>query len=276
MTTDVTTQDGAVALPLLGEWALVTGASKGIGFAVAKEFVGAGANVVLVARGDDVLNEAADELRAQATASQQVRTIRADTSDRQSIDELFQAIRGQGVSLDILVANAGAGNVTPFLELSLEEWDRTLALNLSGTFQCVQSAARMMAGTVDSGGRSAGAAEPPNKAILVVSSIRAEGVRPGRLAYSVTKAAVNQLVRSAAYELAPLGIRVNALSPGITATPLAQEGNPDVFAEMVATVPMGRAGAPSDMGAAALYLCSPQSRFVTGANLVVDGGESLW
>jgi 3-oxoacyl-[acyl-carrier protein] reductase len=275
MTTDVTTLDARVGLPLLGQWAMVTGASKGIGFAVAEEFVGAGGNVVLVARGEDALAGAAEQLRGRvATASQQVRTIRADTSDRHSIDELFDTIRGQGVSLDILVANAGAGQVTPFLELSLEEWDRTLALNLSGTFQCVQSAGRMIADTV--GEHPAGAAEPANKAILVVSSIRAEGVRPGRLAYSVTKAAVNQLVRSAAYELAPLGIRVNALSPGITATPLAQEGNPDVFAEMVATVPMGRAGAPSDMGAAALYLCSPQSRFVTGANLVVDGGESLW
>jgi NAD(P)-dependent dehydrogenase (short-subunit alcohol dehydrogenase family) len=134
----------------------------------------------------------------------------------------------------------------------------------------------MMAETGQAGERSTTTGETPNKAILVVSSIRADGVRPGRLAYSVTKAGVNQLVRAAAYELAPLGIRVNALSPGITATPLAQEDNPDIFAEMVATVPMGRAGTPSDMAAAALYLCSPQSRFVTGANLIVDGGESLW
>ena len=108
-----------------------------------------------------------------------------------------------------------------------------------------------------------------------MSSIRAVGVRPGRLAYAVTKAGLNQFVRAAAYELAPLGIRVNALSPGITATPLALEGNPEVFEEMVATVPLGRAGEPEDMAAAALYLCSPAARFVTGANLVVDGGESL-
>jgi 3-oxoacyl-[acyl-carrier protein] reductase len=277
MTTDMTTSDARVGLPLLGQWALVTGASKGIGLAVAEEFVAGGCNVVLVARDDVVLQGAADRLRGQAaTANQQVTTIRADTSDRQSIEELFGDIGARGVSLDILVANAGAGNVTPFLDLPLEEWDRTLALNLSGTFQCVQSAARLMAETVEAGRRSSGTTEPSNKAILVVSSIRAVGVRPGRVAYSVTKAAVNQLVRSAAYELAPLGIRVNALSPGITATPLAMEGNPDVFSEMVATVPMGRPGAPSDMGAAALYLCSPQSRFVTGANLVVDGGESLW
>ena len=91
----------------------------------------------------------------------------------------------------------------------------------------------------------------------------------------MTKAGLNQFVRAAAHELAPLGIRVNALSPGITATPLALEGNPEVFEEMAATVPLGRAGEPEDMGAAAVYLCSPEARFVTGANLVVDGGESL-
>ena len=90
----------------------------------------------------------------------------------------------------------------------------------------------------------------------------------------MTKAGLNQFVRAAAHELAPLGIRVNALSPGITATPLALEGNPEVFEEMAATVPLGRAGEPEDMGAAAVYLCSPAARFVTGANLVVDGGES--
>ena len=115
-----------------------------------------------------------------------------------------------------------------------------------------------------------------NRAILVVSSIRSLGVRPGRLAYSATKAALNQLVRVAAHELASHQIRVNALLPGITATPLALEGNPEVFAEASASVPLGRAGTPQDMAAAAVYLCSPAARFVTGVNLVVDGGESLW
>ena len=92
----------------------------------------------------------------------------------------------------------------------------------------------------------------------------------------MTKAGLNQFVRVAAYELAEHGIRVNALSPGITATPMALEGNPAVFAEMTAEVPLGRAGSPTDMGSAAVYLSSPAARFVTGANLIVDGGESLY
>ena len=143
-----------------------------------------------------------------------------------------------------------------------------MALNLTGTFLCMQHAARSMV-------------EMPadaNRAIVVVSSIRALGIRPGLAAYASTKAAVNQLVRMAAYELASHGIRVNALSPGITVTPLVAESlkaNPDILAERTADVPMGRPGQPADMANAALFLCQPASRFVTGTNFIVDGGEHL-
>ena len=252
--------------PLAGQWAAITGASKGIGLGIASRFVDAGASVVLVARGAEALNEAAADLRKRASSTQSVVAIAADIADRAAIAELFDGIRAQLPRLNIFVANAGSGTIVPFLELTTDEWDRTLALNLTGAVLCCQQAAQMMAE----------APEDANKAILTVSSIRALGVRPGRLAYAVTKAGLNQFVRAAAYELAPLGIRVNALSPGITATPLALEGNPEVFEEMVSMVPLGRAGEPEDMAAAALYLCSTASRFVTGANLVVDGGESLW
>ena len=253
--------------PLAGQWAAITGASKGIGLGIAARFVGAGANVVIIARGVETLKDACEELRSGASATQSVVPLAADMADRDAIADLFQAIRSEVPELSIFVANAGSGTIVPFLELSEDEWDRTLALNLTGTVLCCQQAARMMAEATES--------VASNKSILAVSSIRAVGVRPGRLAYAVTKAGLNQFVRAAAFELAPLGIRVNALSPGITATPLALEGNPEVFEEMVATVPLGRAGEPDDMAAAALYLCSPAARFVTGANLVVDGGESL-
>jgi glucose 1-dehydrogenase/3-oxoacyl-[acyl-carrier protein] reductase len=251
--------------PLAGQWAAITGASKGIGLGIAARFVDAGANVVIIARGVETLKDACEELRSSASAAQSVVPLVADTGDRSDISDMFREIRSVVPELNIFVANAGSGTIVPFLELSEEEWNRTLALNLTGAVLCCQQAARMMA-------------ESPsdtNKSILAVSSIRAVGVRPGRLAYAVTKAGLNQFVRAAAYELAPLGIRVNALSPGITATPLALEGNPEVFEEMAATVPLGRAGEPEDMAGAALYLCSPAARFVTGANLVVDGGESL-
>ena len=192
----------------------------------------------------------------------------ADTADRDAIAELFAWVRAELPGLNILVANAGSGAVIPFLELTLEAWDATVALNLTGTFLCMQEAARIMVEMP----------EGSNRAIVVVSSIRALGIRPGLAAYASTKAAVNQLVRMVAYELAPHGIRVNALSPGITVTPLvaaSMQADPDILAERTADVPMGRPGQPEDMGDAALFLCQPASQFVTGTNMIVDGGEHL-
>lgn len=250
---------------LRGRWAVVTGGSRGIGLGIADALMGAGAHVAIVARGAEQLAASADELRA-THAGQEVRTVAADASDPHGHEQMFAELDAVVPTLDILVANAGWGSVRPFLEVSREEWDQIIALNLTGTFLALQWAGRRMVAADDGADR----------AMLVVSSIRALGARAGRLAYSATKAGLNQLVRVAALELAPAGVRVNALSPGITATPMALEQNPEVYAEMTQSVPLGRSGTPLDMGAAAVYLCSPQARFVTGANLVVDGGESLW
>jgi 3-oxoacyl-[acyl-carrier protein] reductase len=253
---------------LSGQWALVTGASKGIGYGIAEKLVGDGANVVLVARNIDDLEEAERSLGELAKPAQQVVVRPADTADRDAIAGLFAWVRAELGELNVFVANAGSGAVVPFLELSADAWDATLALNLTGTFLCMQEAARIMVAMPDGSNRS----------MVVVSSIRALGIRPGLAAYASTKAAVNQLVRMVAYELAPSGIRVNALSPGITVTPLvaaSMEADPEILAERTATVPMGRAGRPEDMGDAALFLSQPASRFVTGTNMIVDGGEHL-
>lgn len=258
--------DGTAPLSdrLDGRWAVVTGGSKGIGLGIAEALLGAGANLLLVARGQADLDAAAAGLRDRAGADQDVRTASADTADPASIARLFDEDIAGLPSLDAFVANAGAGRLTPFLEVTAEEWDWCIGLNLTGTFHCIQSAARVMVDGPQDGG-----------AIVVVSSIRGLGARPGVGPYSAAKAGLNQLVRVAAYELAPHGVRVTSLSPGITATPLAAR-NPEKLAEMAATVPMGRPGSAADMGAAARYLCSPAARFVTGSNLVVDGGEHLW
>ena len=165
---------------------------------------------MLVARNVEDLEEAERDLAKVAGPDQRLVVRPADTADRDAIAELFAWVRAELPGLNILVANAGSGAVIPFLELTVEAWDSTLALNLTGTFLCLQEAARIM---VDM-------PEGSNRAMVVVSSIRALGIRPGLAAYASTKAAVNQLVRMVAYELAPSGIRVNALSPGITVTPL--------------------------------------------------------
>ena len=198
---------------LTGQWALVTGASKGIGFGITEALVREGANAVLVARNLADLDEAQRTLEKIAVADQQLLVRTADTADREAIIDLFAWVRRELPALNILVANAGSGAVIPFLDLPIDAWDATLALNLTGTFLCMQEAGRIM---VDMPAGS-------NRAIVVVSSIRALGIRPGLAAYASSKAAVNQLVRMAAYELAPHGIRVNTVSPGITVTPLVAE-----------------------------------------------------
>jgi len=251
------------ARSLAGQWAVVTGGSMGIGRAIAERLVGGGANVVVVARGREALDETVAAARMSAASGQEVVGIRTDVASREGIDTLFAQLRRRIPALNIFVANAGTGHVTPFLELTDEEFDGVVALNFSGTLRCCQLAGRMMVEDPQ-----------PNAAIVLVSSIRALGARAGRLVYSATKAGINQAVRVAALELAPFGIRVNALSPGITETPLSAK-HPDAFAEGVANVPLGRAAQPRDLAESAFFLCSPTSSFITGINLIVDGGESL-
>jgi len=248
---------------LAGQWAVVTGGSMGIGRAIVERFVGAGANVVAVARGQEALAETVAAAQAMASPEQQVLGISADVASRPGVDALFDELGDRLPYLNVFVGNAGTGHVTPFLELSDDEFDSVLALNFTGTLRCCQLAGRMMV------------ADPqPNSAIVVVSSIRALGARAGRLIYAATKAGVNQAVRVAAVELAPHGIRVNALSPGITETPLTAK-NPEAYADAVANVPLGRAAQATDLAEAAYFLCSPTASFITGVNLIVDGGESL-
>ena len=246
-----------------GQWAVVTGGSKGIGQAIGRRLVAGGASVVLVARGKDDLDAAVSSARADASPGQEVHGLVADMADRDSIEELFANVAERVPCLNIFVANAGTGYVTPFLDLGRDEFDAIVDLNFTGAVFGCQQAARMMVAT-----------PVENQVIVAVSSVRALGARPGRLVYAATKAALNQAIRVAAVELAPFGIRVCALSPGITETPLTA-ANKDVFDEVVRGVPLGRAGLPGDLAEAAYFLCSPQAAFITGANLVVDGGESV-
>ena len=249
---------------LCGRWAVVTGGSKGIGLGIAEALVNHGANVAIVARSADDLAVAKEQLQKLGGDGQEVLSGVADFGDPGDIDRYFEKLRDQIGHLDVFVANAGTGGLTSFLDLQLTEWDRIVNTNLRGTFVACQAAARMML-------------EHPNRGqcILVISSIRSHGYRPGTLPYACSKAALNQFVRGTAYELSSPGIRVNALSPGMTVTPLMLKGTPNVEEIAAQTIPMGRAGQPMDMAEAAVFLCGPHAAFITGANLVVDGGESL-
>ncbi|KAA9156566.1 SDR family oxidoreductase [Amycolatopsis acidicola] len=250
---------------LSGQWAVITGGSKGIGFGIAELFVAESAHVVLAARDEAALGEAATRLRAKAGEEQRVETVVADTATRSGVDGLFDRLAAELPVLNIFVANVGYGIFREFLDVTDEDWQGIVDTNLTGTFRCAQAAARLMRD------RPSG-----NRSIVVVSSIRAQGTRPGTLPYSTTKAGLNQLVRVAAYELAPLGIRVNAVSPGLVVTPMALANNPGAEELGAELAPLGRAGLPADVARGVLYAAEPAASFVTGSNLVVDGGESLW
>ena len=167
--------------------------------------------------------------------------------------------------VDVTVLPIPAGIALHYRDNTARKQTEALFREQRDLISFVQQAARMM---LDH--------EHVNRVILVVSSIRSEGARPGVSAYAASKAGVNQLARVAAYELAPHGVRVNVLSPGMTVTPLVLINTPEVHEKAKALVPMGRPGLPEDMAAAAAYFCSSAAGFVTGANLVVDGGEGLW
>src|SRR5262249_12434545 len=166
--------------------------------------------------------------------------------------------------LDVLVANAGIGKVAPFLEVDDANWQRVLDVNLTGTFYCMQQAARIMA--------------PQRKGgIVVIASTNGFWVEYHMAPYNASKGGVVALVRSAAIDLAPLGIRVNAIEPGIVNTPLAAFliGDPVAGAEYLKRIPLGRYQEPVDVARTALYLASHDPAYITGHALIADGGLTL-
>lgn len=246
-----------------GSWAVVTGGSRGIGFAIARRHVTRGGNVVIGARNATNLQAACSELRRISDRDQVVEAAPADTSTPEGIEEFFAAIRNVAPYLTTFIANAGGGAVKPFLELEPKDWTDVIGLNLLGPALCCQKALQFMVDT-----------PRPNQSVLLVSSIRAASTIPGRAVYASTKAAANQLILVLAAEMAPHKIRVNGLAPGITETTLATQA-PDVFAQALRNVPLGRAGVPDDMANAAEFITGQTGAFMTGCIVTVDGGESL-
>lgn len=238
--------------------AVVTGGSRGIGYAVARAFIARGARVVITARGEQALREAASGLGANAIA------LPCDNADPAAIAAMVAEAWRLG-PIDVLVNNAG---ISPFYKraehITVAEWDAVVDVNLRGAyFASVEVAKRMFAA------ERAGS-------VINVSSVG--GIVPlDRLAvYSATKAGIHQLTKAFALEWADRGVRVNAIAPGWTETDFTG----DLFAshhgeKLRGDVPMGRFATPEDIVGAALYLASDASRYVTGAILPVDGGRAL-
>lgn len=238
--------------------ALVTGAGTGIGRATAERFIAEGAHVYLTGRRKQELEAAAEALGDRAVA------IQNDISDLDDLDRLFGRIADDGNRLDILFANAGGGEADqPLASLTPEAFDHTFGINVRGTVFTVQKALPLL----NEGG----------SIVLTGSSSASRGIA-GFSVYSATKAAIRQLGRVWAAELAPRGLRVNVLVPGPTDTPglrgLASPGQVDALLDdMARSTPLGRTADPAEIANAVLFLASDQSSFITGSELFADGGE---
>jgi NAD(P)-dependent dehydrogenase (short-subunit alcohol dehydrogenase family) len=249
---------------LAGRTALVTGAAGGLGGAISLGLARAGASLALHDRaaGPQLDAIVAD---AQSVGAAGVHALAADLRDAAQVTAMVdEGARLMG-GLDVLVNCAGVMPLVPALELTEQVWDETIETNLKGPFVAAQAAARIMAAA--GGGR-----------IVNVTSTRQEQAAPGSAAYCASKAGLWMLTRVLALELAPLGIRVNAVAPGTIETPLNSErlSDPAVRAERVERIPAGRIGRPEDVVSAVLLLASDDADFITGASLMIDGGQTIW
>ncbi|MFD4026283.1 SDR family NAD(P)-dependent oxidoreductase [Streptomyces sp. NPDC058576] len=247
-------------LELEGRTALVTGGAGDIGAAMAAELTRRGARVTLL---DVKSPDDAGPWLATASAHGPVDYVRADVADRADLDT---ALESAG-PFELVLANAGIVESAPFLDITAEQWDRQLGVNLTGCFHTAQACARLMVAHGIAG------------RIVLTGSWVGTVPWPEIAAYSVTKAGVGMLARSMAKELAGHGILVNALAPGIVAAGLAKwqwENEPAYAARAAGAIPLGRPQTVEQVARTAAFLCSPDADYITGATLLADGGCSLF
>lgn len=237
--------------------AIITGGSRGIGFATAQAFLREGATVIIAASSQRSADKAANELKEQFPDAK-IGAISPKLNDLQDVKNAFARVREEFGCVDILVNNAGVSESTPFTEYTEEEFDRVMDLNIKGVFNSTRAAVECMSA------RGKGV-------ILSTSSMVSIYGQPSGVAYPTSKFAVNGLTVSLARELGPKGIRVNAVAPGIIETDMMKAVPKEVIEPLITQVPLRRLGQPEDIANAFVFLASDEASYITGVVLSVDG-----
>ncbi|MBI3332784.1 MAG: glucose 1-dehydrogenase [Candidatus Omnitrophica bacterium] len=246
---------------LTGKAALVTGASRGIGRAIARALAEAGCDLALNARSPESLKEVSEEILRLGRKSL---IIAGDVSEEDQVTGFVKKAQEAFGKIDVLVNNAGIWEGTYFLRLPKSDWDKMLNVNLTGAYLVAKAVGRVML-------------KQRSGKIINISSVLGLRGSPQAVAYCVTKGGVIQMTRVMAIELGPAGIQVNCLAPGLIATDMTREYTQDEAAmkEYLARVPLRRYGRPEELAGSVVFLASKASDLMTGQVIVVDGGESL-
>lgn len=263
----------AVSMPkiLQGQKALVTGASSGIGRAVAVALGEAGADVVVnFAGSQDGATAAADEIRGKGSRAY---THQADVSDEAQVKEMFGKMLRDFGTIDILVNNAGLQKDAPLEEMTLDQWNKVISVNLTGQFLCAREAVREFKRRGVRAEVSCAAGK-----IICMSSVHEVIPWAGHVNYAASKGGVMLMMKSIAQEVAPYRIRVNSISPGAIRTPINMEawGTKESYQGLMKLIPYKRIGEPVEIGRAAAWLASDFADYINGISLFVDGGMTLY
>lgn len=237
--------------------AVVTGGSRGIGFATVEAFLKEGATVVLCASREETAVKAVAKLK-EADADAKVEGIFPNLSDYAEVKEAFGKVAEKYGSIDILVNNAGVSESTPFTDYTEETFEKVMDLNIKGVYNCSKAATEHMIAK-------------QSGVILNTSSMVSQYGQPAGIAYPTSKFAVNGFTLSLARELGPRGIRVNAVAPGITYTDMMRSVPKEVIEPMIAQIPLRRMGQPEDIANAFVFLASDMASYISGEVLHVDG-----
>lgn len=261
----------ATNLPLKNQTAIVTGASSGIGAAVAKKLATVGASVVInYSSSSDKADSVVDQIQA---AGGKALAVKADVSNEQDVCKMFELALEEFKTVDILVANAGIQKDSPFTGMSLENWNRVIGVNLTGQFLCAREAVKQFIKQGVREGVSCSAGK-----IICMSSVHQIIPWAGHVNYATSKGGINMMMQSIAQEVAGKKIRVNGIAPGAIQTDINKSAweTQRALDELLKLIPAGRIGVPEDIAKAAVWLVSDESDYVHGTTLFVDGGMTLY